>query len=100
MTAPSLLLIHGWGFDPSLWTPLRAALADWASDVVDLGYFGAPHSAVPPGAVVAVGHSLGAMLALGDPPPQCVGLVAINGFDRFTARGGGPGVGQPVNETD
>ncbi|HET8613599.1 MAG TPA: alpha/beta hydrolase [Sphingomonas sp.] len=86
-----LLLHHGWGFDARLWEPLRAALPGIEAAAVDRGYFGdrveAPGGGGP---WLAVGHSLGAAMLLADPPPGCVGLVAINGFDRFTGEGATP----------
>ena len=37
------------------------------------------------GPLVAIGHSLGVLRLLRDLPPNCVGLVSINGFPRFGA---------------
>jgi pimeloyl-[acyl-carrier protein] methyl ester esterase len=88
----TLFLVHGWGFDRSLWEPLRAELAGTAVSLADLGYFGAPDWPAVAGPSVAVGHSLGSLLLLRDPPPDCRALVAINGFDRFTAGADTPGV--------
>lgn len=96
MSGTSLLFVHGWGFDASFWNPLRAALGNPAGAAADLGYFGAPFVPRLGGPVLVVTHSLGAMLVLVDPPPGCVGLVAINGFDRFGAGPGFPGVPQRV----
>lgn len=82
---PTLLFAHGWAFDATFWAPLAAALADWPQAVADAGYFGPPHTPAPDGPVLAIGHSLGALRLLGEPPPACVGLIAINGFARFGA---------------
>lgn len=96
MNAMKLLFAHGWGFDRTFWSPLVALLADVPHVIDDRGYFGAPEE---PGAelagagpVIAVTHSLGTMRVLADPPPGLAGIVAINGFDRFTAIPGRPGV--------
>ena len=35
--------------------------------------------------MIAIGHSLGALRLLRQPPPGCAGLVCINGFARFGA---------------
>jgi pimeloyl-[acyl-carrier protein] methyl ester esterase len=86
MTRPTLLLLHGWGFDATLWDGLRAALPDYAAVAWDRGYFGAPSAPVVAGPVLTIGHSLGALLFALDPLPDWVGLVAINGFDRFTGK--------------
>lgn len=85
-TRPTLLFVHGWAFDASVWTPLRAELEDWPQAVTDAGYFGAaqaPAAAIAP--VIAIGHSLGVLRLLRDLPSHCVGLVSINGFPRFGA---------------
>lgn len=82
---PTLLFVHGWAFDAAFWAPLAAALADWPQAVADAGYFGPAADPAPAGPVLAIGHSLGALRLLGDAPPACLGLVAINGFARFGA---------------
>ncbi len=84
MSLPTLLLLHGWGFDASLWDALRAALPEFAAVTWDRGYFGAPVASPVDGPVLAVGHSLGALLLAQGSPAGTIGLVAINGFDRFT----------------
>jgi pimeloyl-[acyl-carrier protein] methyl ester esterase len=89
---PSLLFLHGWGFAPAFWDRLRAALPDFRSEAVDLGYFDTPSDPELDGPVIAVGHSTGALLALREPRPECMGLVAINGFDHFVSLDGAPGV--------
>lgn len=96
MSGPSLLFVHGWGFDASFWNPLRASLGHPAGAAADLGYFGAPSVPRLDGPVLVIAHSLGAMLALADPPAGCVGLVAVNGFDRFGAGPDFPGVPRRV----
>ncbi|MEN5163074.1 alpha/beta hydrolase [Achromobacter kerstersii] len=96
---PTLLFVHGWAFDASVWTQLRAALADWPHAVADAGYFGAAPAVIDPvtgpvtgpdiapitGPVIAIGHSLGVMRLLRSLPSNCVGVVSINGFPRFSA---------------
>jgi pimeloyl-[acyl-carrier protein] methyl ester esterase len=78
-----LLFLHGWGFDASLWDRIRAALAPMEAVVWDRGYFGAGAQEKVDGALVAIGHSFGSLLLASDPPPNCIALIAINGFDRF-----------------
>lgn len=89
MTArPTLLFVHGWAFDASVWTPLRAALSDWPQAVFDAGYFGAGRGdagSAPDAPVIAIGHSMGVLRLLRDLPGGCAGLVSINGFARFSA---------------
>ena len=69
---PTLLFVHGWAFDAAFWAPLAAALADWPQAVADAGYFGPAHTPAPAGPVLAIGHSLGALRLLGEPPPADV----------------------------
>jgi pimeloyl-[acyl-carrier protein] methyl ester esterase len=76
-----LLFLHGWGFDASLWDGVRAALPDHDALNWDRGYFGATSADPVTEPVLAVGHSMGAMLLAG--MPGIAGLVAVNGFDRF-----------------
>lgn len=80
MTKPALLMLHGWGFDASLWNGLCAALPEYEIIRADRGYFGQSAAIVTP--ALAVGHSLGAMLLAAELPAE-IPLVAINGFDCF-----------------
>ena len=89
MKRPTLLLLHGWGFDASLWDALTAALPDFPAVRWDRGYFGEKAETMIDPPFVAVGHSLGAML-LADLIPHDIPLVAINGFDRFSGDGAVP----------
>ncbi|CAB5511902.1 alpha/beta fold hydrolase [Achromobacter anxifer] len=88
LSRPTLLFVHGWAFDASVWTALRAELRDWPQAVFDAGYYGAAQEPAVDGPVLAIGHSLGALRLLREPPANCLGLVSINGFSRFAA---GPG---------
>ncbi|KGE00282.1 biotin synthase [Achromobacter sp. RTa] len=85
---PTLLFVHGWAFDASVWTTLRAELDDWPQAVFDAGYFGPEQEAHVSGPVIAIGHSLGALRLLRQLPQACLGLVSINGFPRFAAAPG------------
>lgn len=92
-----LLFAHGWGFDRNFWNDVAMLLPEWEHLRDDRGYFGEP---IPPqdelgeelGPCIAVTHSFGTMRILANPPPGLAGLVAINGFERFTALPGKPGV--------
>ena len=87
-----LLFQHGWAFDRTLWQGVTALLPEHDCRLADRGYFGAPHLPDCADDMIVVTHSLGTMHALVAPPPRCRGLVAINGFDRFSAAEGFPGV--------
>lgn len=89
-----LLFAHGWGFDRHFWDRLAPLLPEWEQVRDDRGYFLAPSDRIGEERepCIAVAHSFGAMRVLADPPPGLAGLVAINGFDRFTALPGKPGV--------
>ena len=86
---PTLILLHGWGFDARLWDALADALPDHPVVRWDRGYFGQPEDGGVEGPSVGIGHSLGAMLLAGLLPPGAP-LVAINGFDHFTGADGVP----------
>jgi pimeloyl-[acyl-carrier protein] methyl ester esterase len=88
-----IVLVHGWGYDASLWDAVRAQLKTDAT-TLDLGFYGAappategsplygtPTFAEP---VIAVGHSLGALRWLTQAPDAWQRLLCINGFPRFT----------------
>lgn len=85
--APTLILLHGWGFDAGLWDGLAQAMPSHPILRWDRGYFGAPAAPVIDGPVVGIGHSLGSML-LADLLPAKAPLIAINGFDHFTGPDG------------
>jgi pimeloyl-[acyl-carrier protein] methyl ester esterase len=82
MTRPTLLLLHGWGFDASLWDALAGELAGYRIVRWDRGYFGEKAEAEVEPPFAAIGHSLGAMM-LANLLPHDVPLIAINGFDHF-----------------
>jgi pimeloyl-[acyl-carrier protein] methyl ester esterase len=88
---PSLIFYHGWGFDAGYWDALAALLPEYPQLRDDAGYFGSPVVPVPTEPYLAVTHSYGTMRLLAAPPPGLVGLVAIAGFDRFTAADDFPG---------
>jgi pimeloyl-[acyl-carrier protein] methyl ester esterase len=86
---PRLLFAHGWALDYTLWDRVRALLGADALDavVLDAGYYGAPHEPDKLDAerpVLGVGQSLGALNLLAAPPVPLAGLVAIDGFARFS----------------
>lgn len=91
-----LLFLHGWAFDRTLWQGVTALLPQFDCRLADRGYFGAPQMPDCADDVIAITHSLGTMHLLAAPPPRCRGLVAINGFDRFSAAAGFPGVAPRV----
>lgn len=91
-----LLFVHGWGFDAGFWAPVIAHLPDADCVLAERGYFGAPVWPRVDGPCLAITHSFGAMALLAEPPAQCRGLIAINGFDRFCEGDGRPGVPRRV----
>lgn len=88
----SLLFCHGWGLDAAAWDPLAALLPEFAQVRDDAGYFGSPAAPVPTAPYLAITHSLGTMRLLAAPSPGLAGLVAIAGFDRFSASADFPGI--------
>ncbi|GFM28369.1 alpha/beta fold hydrolase [Novosphingobium sp. PY1] len=93
-----LLFCHGWGFDRHFWDTLAPLLPEWEQLRDDRGYFGDALAPAVEGPCLAVTHSFGTMRLLADPPPGLAGLVAINGFERFTASPDCPGVPTRVVE--
>jgi pimeloyl-[acyl-carrier protein] methyl ester esterase len=80
----SLVFVHGWGFDSSLWESVREELRDLECETLDLGFYGRPAAARPNGRTVAIGHSLGFLWLLHERPFPWRALVSISGMPRFT----------------
>jgi pimeloyl-[acyl-carrier protein] methyl ester esterase len=78
-----LHFVHGWGLDAAFWDPIRARL-DRPTQAVDHGYGGTSRSPAAHGAVIGIGHSLGALWLLHTMPERLSALVVIAGFARFT----------------
>lgn len=96
MTTARITLLHGWGYDATLWRDVLPLLGGLDVEVCDLGYFGNARLPGPCDAPrVAVGHSLGALWWLTSGLPW-TRLVAINAFPRFTADEGFPGIAPRV----
>jgi pimeloyl-ACP methyl ester carboxylesterase len=79
----TVVLVHGWGYDASLWDAVRARLKLEAI-ALDLGFYGRQKVDADRTANVAVGHSLGALWWLTQANIRWNKLLAINGFPRFT----------------
>lgn len=79
-----IVLVHGWGFTPAFWEPVRSRLTS-ETLVLDLGFFGAEDRPIPADEpVLAVGHSLGLMWLLTQAIlPAGSRIIGINGFTRF-----------------
>ncbi|WP_017926494.1 alpha/beta fold hydrolase [Thioalkalivibrio sp. HL-Eb18] len=108
MSYPTLVLLHGWGFSPAIWTPLRTALPAFEIHTPALpGHGGlAAGEALGDPAItrehicaqlpdtlrnpVWVGWSLGGLVALGlaQDLPQTRGVILLGSTPRFYA---GPG---------
>ncbi|MFT8890555.1 MAG: alpha/beta fold hydrolase [Acetobacter papayae] len=96
MTDPRVVLVHGWGFGPAFWAPMRERLGWSDVTVADLGFFGGGQGVDPTslaafcqagGPVLAVGHSLGFLwLASQVSLPEGSFLAGVNAFGCFAAR--------------
>lgn len=84
----TIILVHGWGFDASVWDAVRPLLPGQCV-TVDLGFFGTP-TPLPDDCALAVGHSLGGLWLALERPAWAERLVMVNGFARFTAAPGLP----------
>lgn len=82
----TVILLHGWGYDASLWDEVRARLPrSFAVETLDFGYFGPERMKIGAGeTALAVGHSLGALWWLSQSELPWRRLLSINGFPRFT----------------
>ena len=78
-----ILFVHGWGYDARFWDPLRAALGNSPSALLDLGYFGTAKMEVPNGVTLLVGHSLGFLWLARQRSLNHLPLIGINAFPRF-----------------
>jgi pimeloyl-[acyl-carrier protein] methyl ester esterase len=84
------VLVHGWGFNASLWSGLVPRLANAKVSLVDLGFVaGCPEASRDwPGDaidqdIIAIGHSLGVLWLLKERGGRFKGLVSVQGFDRY-----------------
>ncbi|CAA7625364.1 Predicted hydrolase or acyltransferase [Candidatus Terasakiella magnetica] len=80
---PTLLLVHGWGFNGGFWSDLLDHLPDFPAEVVDLGFYGAPIIPTVKRPLV-IAHSMGLAWALANIPRPWAGVLAVNAFPRFT----------------
>lgn len=93
---PALLFDHGWAFDSRIWRAVGERLSGFRCLYADRGYFRDAREPVAEAPYCHVGHSMGALRGMASASGECLGLVAINGFDCFMARDGFPGVAPRV----
>ncbi|MFN4148056.1 MAG: alpha/beta fold hydrolase [Rhodocyclaceae bacterium] len=90
----TVILLHGWGYDASLWDAVRALLpGSLRVGTLDFGFFGEERLKFGAGETapmidLAVGHSLGTLWWLTQTGIRWRKLLAINGFPRFTETAG------------
>ena len=79
------VLVHGWGFDASFWTPLVARLPEADVTLTDLGFLSgvADEPADWPADAIAIGHSLGVLWLLKQGRGRFRGLISMQGLDRY-----------------
>ena len=96
----TVVLVHGWGYDASLWDDVRAqldaALRVEAVEIGDRPRFCEPKNRGLSPIPLAVGHSLGVLWWLTQTDIPWHRLLSINGFPRFTATDDYPGVAPRV----
>ncbi|BCI68185.1 alpha/beta hydrolase family protein [Acetobacter aceti] len=95
-----IVLVHGWGFAPAMWQPVRDRLGQ-PTVTPDLGFFGPTETGLPTGQpLLAVGHSLGLLWLLTQTSlPEGSVVLGINGFARFSRANDFP-VGVPPRVLD
>ncbi|GAB6855419.1 alpha/beta fold hydrolase [Asaia astilbis] len=80
-----LVFLHGWSFDSGFWQAVRTALGPSDAVFLDQGYTREePCLTLPQEPYLAIGHSAGALWSLTHMLPHCRGLIAFNGFSRFS----------------
>jgi pimeloyl-[acyl-carrier protein] methyl ester esterase len=79
-----ILLVHGWGYDSTIWDAVADRLGDLPVHRIDLGFFGQARTELPQAPCIGIGHSLGFLWLLRHALPVCRALVAVNAFPRFT----------------
>jgi pimeloyl-[acyl-carrier protein] methyl ester esterase len=80
------VLVHGWGFNASIWEPFTARLGENEVTLLDLGFVDGDQNPGPqgwPDEAIAIGHSLGVLWLLKHGGGRFRGLVSIQGFDRY-----------------
>lgn len=83
--APELILMHGWGYDATLWDNVASHLAPLTVTKLEAGYFGAaPFLTLPTRPFIAIGHSAGGQWFLQQDLSDCRAVILINSFTRFT----------------
>ena len=75
-----IIFVHGWGFDPTFWEPLRHEFAQYSTHAVDMGFFGYQSFEDQP--YVYVTHSMGLSWVL-ENVKHPTAIIAINGFTKF-----------------
>jgi len=80
-----LVFAHGWSFDAAFWHPLHQALGQPEAVFLERGYGSAPaFTALPEDPFIMIGHSAGVLWALTRDLSSCRGVIAFNGFSRFS----------------
>ena len=86
----TLVFIHGWVEQPSIWDGIASRLDDFEQIRLDLGFFSdnvdelTDGRSLPENAAL-IGHSLGFAQGLHLYPQKFVAGISINGFPRFTS---------------
>lgn len=79
-----VVFVHGWGFDRTLWNSVVAALPQFDSTTVELGFLGSNPSVFQPQPDdVLIGHSLGLLWGMTQ-NAHWSAVIAINAFACFT----------------
>ncbi|MDG6095420.1 alpha/beta hydrolase [Acetobacter sp. AN02] len=90
-----VILVHGWGFDASVWDRVRACRGMEDAGVTDFGFFGdatGKHVSLnedftPPGPVLVAGHSMGLLWLLRHAVlPAGSRIAGISGFSCFVKK--------------
>ncbi|MBI3446763.1 MAG: alpha/beta hydrolase [Magnetospirillum sp.] len=81
--SPTVLAVHGWGFHAGFWQGVLERLPDFGAESVDMGFYGEPRLPKVSRPLI-LAHSMGLAWALAHIPRPWAGILAVNGFTRFS----------------
>ena len=82
---PSLIFVHGWASNSTIWAPVINALPDHNCHTIDLGFIsgGTTNWDTLQTPAIYIGHSLGVLWLLKN-APNAKAMISIAGFANFT----------------
>lgn len=78
-----IVMMHGWGYDRTVWRHMLPVLDGLPVITPDLGFFGPSDTPDLSKGCLGVGHSLGFLWLLKNAGASCARLMSVAGFPRF-----------------